>query len=119
MTLGSILFLPCLISMHIKHLIDPYIRNLEVKDCKKFDANFELKPSFGGRVICMCGARGGQTITKSILSLIIEHNLVCLVLWCIVLFKSVFHMKMHQNNLFFLFCFSFLTSTYQNHRKTL
>jgi hypothetical protein len=58
-TLGSILFLPCLISMHIKHLIDPYIRNLKVKDVRNLHAHFELKSSFGGRVICMCGAGVG------------------------------------------------------------
>jgi hypothetical protein len=28
---------------------------------------------------------------------------MCLVLWCKELFKSVFHLKMHQNNLFFFF----------------
>jgi hypothetical protein len=28
MTLQSIIFLPCLISMHIKHLVETYIRNL-------------------------------------------------------------------------------------------
>lgn len=43
---------------------------------------------------------------------------VCLLLWCRVLFKSAFRLKIHQNDLFFRFFF-FLTSAHQNYRKTL
>jgi len=36
----------------------------------------------------------------------------------VVDFQSVFHLEMHQNNIFFIFLNSFLTSTHQNNPKT-
>jgi hypothetical protein len=49
-----------------------------------------------------------------------EHtSCVCFVLWYTVLFKSVFHLKIHQNDFFFQICFSFLTLANQNHQIAL
>lgn len=39
MTLESIIFLPCLISMDIKHLVEPYIRNL-VRESNVTDTHY-------------------------------------------------------------------------------